>query len=296
MRRWTFLVAAAVALLAAGSAALAAVGLRVRNRRAPTSAAAEAAIAGSGARWQSEQVRAADGVPLSAWLFTPFQASDAAVLVLHGNGGRRDSMLPHVRYLLAAGYTVLAPDSRGHGASGGAIETYGLREVDDVRRWTDLLSHLHTIRRVYGIGESLGASILIQTLPADKRLRAIVADSPFATFEDAAYDRMQLRAHLPRPIAWTPIQLGLSYGRAVYGIDLRHVSPLAAIHDATTPVLLIHGTADRRTPLYHSQALHNSNKRSTELWEVPDADHTRALKVQPEEYRRRVRAWFEEHR
>src|SRR6185369_6080176 len=144
MRRWTFLVAAAVALLAAGSAALAAVGLRVRTRRAPTSAAAEAAIAGSGARWQSEQVRAADGVPLSAWLFTPFQANDAAVLVLHGNGGRRDSMLPHVRYLLAAGYTVLAPDSRGHGASGGAIETYGLREVDDVRRWTDLLSHLHT--------------------------------------------------------------------------------------------------------------------------------------------------------
>ena len=295
MRRWILLTAAAAALLGVGSAALAEVGLRVRNRLAPPAAAAETAIAGTGARWQSEQVTASDGAFLSAWLFTPARTNGADVLLLHGNGARRDSMLPHVRYLLDAGYTVLTPDSRGHGASGGAIETYGLRETGDIRRWLDLLSHLHTGGRIYGLGESLGAAILIQTLPTDHRLRAVVADSPFATFEDAAYDRLRRIAWLPRPIAWTPLQLGLSYGRTVYGVDLRQASPWAAIRATNTPVLLIHGAADRRTAIYHSRNLRAANPRATDLWEVSGAGHTQARARQPDEYRRRVLAWFEEH-
>jgi hypothetical protein len=282
-------------LLIAGSAALAEAGLRVRHRGAPPISAAESAVAGTGARWQSEQVRTAAGVTLDAWLFTPPRPNGGAVLVLHGNGARRDSMMPHVRYLLAGGYTVLAPDLRAHGASGGNIETYGLLETGDVTRWLDLLAGLHGNTRLYGLGESLGAAVLIQALPAEKRLRAVVADSAFATFENAAFDRLSRRLYLPRALAWTPPHLGLAYGRAMYSVDLRQSSPAAAIRFVRTPVLLIHGANDRSTPLYHSRELHAANSSATELWEVPDAGHTGSRTAQPEEYRRRVVDWFGAH-
>jgi alpha-beta hydrolase superfamily lysophospholipase len=295
LRRSLLLAAAGGALLAAASALLAEVGLRVRNRRPPVSADAEAVVSGTGARWQSEQVQGADGVTLQAWLFTPAQPNGGAVLVLHGNGARRDSMMPHVRYLLAAGYTVLTPDSRAHGASGGDIETYGLREAADARGWLDLLASLHGNRRLYGLGESLGAVILIEALPREKRLRAVVADCPFATFEEAAYNRLAQRLYLPRPAAWAPLQLGLVYSRAVYGVDLRQVSPIAAIRRSVTPVLLIHGTEDNATPPFHSRHLREANPGATELWEVPGAGHTQSRALRPDEYRRRVIAWFRGH-
>jgi dipeptidyl aminopeptidase/acylaminoacyl peptidase len=286
---------AAVTLVGAGSAGLAEVGLRVRHRIAPPAAAAESAVAGTGARWQSEQVRAADGVTLDAWLFTPPNPNGGAVLVLHGNGERRDAMVPHIRYLLAAGYSVLAPDSRGHGGSGGNIETYGLRETADLGRWLDLLGSLHGNVRFYGLGESLGAAILIQSLATEKRLSAVVADSPFATFEEAAFNRLSRRLFLPRAIGWTPVQLGFVYSRAVYGLDLRAAAPIEAIRASHTPVLLIHGLKDVATPAYHSRELHQANPGMTELWEVPEAGHTRSRTVQPEEYRRRVVSWFGGH-
>jgi dipeptidyl aminopeptidase/acylaminoacyl peptidase len=295
MRRTLLLSAAAITLLAAGSIALAEAGLRVRHRGAPPATAAESAVAGTGARWQSEQVRAADGVLLDAWLFTPAQPNGGAVLVLHGNAARRDSMMPHARYLLAAGYTVLTPDSRAHGSSGGNIETYGLRETDDAHRWINLLASLHGNSRLYGLGESLGAAILIEALPGEKRLRAVVADCPFATLEEAAYDRLSRRLYLPRTLAWAPLQLGLSYGRAVYGVDLLQASPVTAIRQSTAPVLLIHGTRDLSTLPYHSRQLHAANPGATELWEVPGAGHTQSRAMQPEEYRRRVLAWFGGH-
>jgi pimeloyl-ACP methyl ester carboxylesterase len=295
MRRVLLFSAAAAALLLAGSAALAEAGLRVRHRGTPAVSAAEAVVAGTGARWQSEQVRSGGGVTLDGWLFTPARTNGGAVLALHGNGARRESMMPHVRYLLAAGYTVLAPDQRAHGASGGDIETYGLREAGDVRHWLDLLASLHGNARLYGLGESLGAAVLIQALPAEKRLRAVVADCPFATFEDAAFDRLYRRLYLPRFLAWTPLHLGLAYSRAIHGVDLRESSPAAAMRSVTTPVLLIHGMDDRSTPLRHSRDLHAANPAATELWEVPAAGHTRSRAAQPDEYQHRVVAWFGAH-
>ena len=50
---------------------------------------------------------------------TPARPNGAAAIVLHGVGDTRLGVLGQARFLLDAGYTVLTPDSRGHGASGG---------------------------------------------------------------------------------------------------------------------------------------------------------------------------------
>jgi len=56
-------------------------------------------------------------------------------------GDTRLGMLAHAAFLLREGFTVLTPDLRGHGVSGGPITTYGIREARDVHSWTDWLTN-----------------------------------------------------------------------------------------------------------------------------------------------------------
>jgi hypothetical protein len=283
------LAAAAAPILVAEGA------LHIPFRPNPESAYADSIARGSAAVWETARVSADDGVVLDGWLFTPRDPNGSGVILLHGVGDTRVGMMTHAEYLLRAGFTVLAPDARGHGASGGRVISYGIREAGDVHTWTNWLLQHRPIAHLYGLGESMGAAILLQSLPREPRFRAIVADCPFDSFEDIAYYRLEHASGLNRWASWPVVQVGFLYARAVYGVNLYKASPADAIRDATTPILLIHGTADVNIPPSHSRSLHAINPRATTLWLVPGATHVSSVSKCPEEYVQRVTAWFTSH-
>src|SRR5262249_35048222 len=125
---------------------------------------------------------------------------------------------------------------------------------------------------------------------------AIVADCPFASFEEIAFDRLSQNGLRSHALSWPIIELGFAYARLRYAVDLWNASPAAALAHSQTPVLLIHGAADDNIPPRHSRALHAINRAQTELWEVPGAGHVASLSAQPPAYRHRVLTWFEAHR
>jgi hypothetical protein len=264
-------------------------------RRQPDPAEANWVAEAASATWQSVGIAAADGAPLSAWLFTPRQPNGSAVILLHGVNDTRRGVLYHAIYLLQAGFTVLTPDSRGHGASGGGLLTYGIREASDIHAWADELFRAFHVQRLYGMGESLGAAILIESLPREPRFRAVVAECPFSTFQDVAYYRIEHVSRLGRWASWPITHVGFFYVRLRYGVDLTQASPAAAIRATEVPILLIHGTRDVNIPPYHSQTLHALNPQATTLWLVPGAVHVRASGAQPDEFVRRVIGWFRSH-
>lgn len=269
--------------------------LHIRERPRPEAAEADAIARDTASAWEPVRATAADGVALDGWLFTSRAPNGSAVVLLHGIGATRVAMAFHAAYLLRAGFTVLAPDSRGHGSSGGSLITYGIREAGDVHTWAGWLFQNRHIEHLYGLGESLGAAILIESLPHEPRFRAVVAECPFDSFEDIAYYRLEQISGLGRWASWPVAQTGFLYSRLVYGLDLRQASPAAAIRSTTVPVLLIHGTGDTRTPPGQSAALHALNPQSTTLWMVPGATHVSALSRSPQEYVRRVTEWFRSH-
>ena len=268
--------------------------LHIWQRSAPVAAFAETFSRQTAASWETVQVAATDGVVLDGWLFTPRQPNGAAVIALHGVGDDRLGMMAHAAFLVRAGYTVLAPDCRGHGNSGGDIVSYGVRERDDVHRWADLLLRRPAIHRLYGIGQSMGASILLESLRREPRFRALVADCPFATFEEVAYDRLEQRGMLGSAVSWPVVQIGFLYTSLRYGLNLRDASPADAVRATKIPILLIHGGADANIPPRHSRRLHALNPVATQLWEVPGAGHVASLATTPQQYQQRVIAWFEQ--
>jgi pimeloyl-ACP methyl ester carboxylesterase len=78
-------------------------------------------------------ITAFDGVVLRA-AFVNAGRSDC-VIVLHGIHDSHKGALGFAPRFVRAGYSVLAPDARGHGASAGDLVTFGVLEANDVLRW-----------------------------------------------------------------------------------------------------------------------------------------------------------------
>ena len=126
-----------------------------------------------------------------------------------------------------------------------------------------------------------------------------MAECPFADLKAAAEIRVRRILPLPgwtsRPVARIVVASGVLYARLRYGFDYRQVSPIAAMAQTRTPILLIHGLEDQETPYWHSQRLAQANPAAV-LWLVPHANHVRASSTDPNGFRRRVLDWFAQHR
>lgn len=235
---------------------------------------------------------------LRAWLIEPLQGNGKAVILLHGLGDNRLGMLGYAQVLLSHGYAVLMPDSRAHGESGGDLATYGIIERDDIRRWFEWLEQTERPACIYGLGESMGAAQLLESLTVEPHFCAVIAESSFATFREIAYDRMGQRfgtgPWLGRTILRPVVEIALLIARVRYHVDLTQASPETTVAHTHVPVMLIHGVIDSNIPLRHALRLVARNPQLT-LWQVPGADHCGAMSVARQEFEQRVVAWFEMH-
>lgn len=242
------------------------------------------------------QVTAGDGVILRA-SFVAAPNARHCVMLLHGISDSRAGALGFAPMFVDAGYSVLAADSRAHGASGGELTTFGLLERADVLGWASWLRE-RGCGRLFGLGESLGGSILIQAAAQEPAFAAIVAESAFSDLRSIAEYRIVQSLNGPQPFtrvgAKAVLLSGVLYARLRYGLDLKQASPLIAARRLTTPLLLIHGSDDVHTPPDHSRAIAAAAPGSV-LWIVPGALHTSASSKEPAEFRRRVLEWFASH-
>jgi fermentation-respiration switch protein FrsA (DUF1100 family) len=244
-------------------------------------------------------VIASDGAILRGWLFAVSHGNGDAAILLHGQGDNRAGMLGNADMLLRRGYSVLLPDARAQGDSGGTIATYGLKEKDDLRRWFEWLERNLAPRCIDGLGDSMGAAILLQAVAIEPGFCAVVAESSFASFREAGYDRLgqafRTGPWLGRTVLLPAVTAGFVYADIRYGVDFERASPEIAVARSRVPVLLIHGLADDNLPPRHSERIKAGNP-SVVLWEPASAGHCGAAGAEPEEYQRRVVGWFETHR
>jgi len=245
----------------------------------------------------SVEIKAADGAVLSAWFLEPSRPTGHCVAVLHGIGDTRLGARGFSPMFLKAGYSVLLPDSRGHGDSGGEITTYGEKEADDAIRWTEWMRR-RGCRDVFGLGESLGAAILLEAAGQRPAFNAIAAECAYSGFFAIAEERLARATQLPefaaKAIVAPVIFSGIAYARIRYGIHLWDIDPAEAARKTNTPILLIHGVADRRTSAENSRRI-AAHAPTVQLWLVPGADHVAAYVTDPAGFESHVLTFFAKH-
>jgi len=259
---------------------------------------ADVTFAQIGAKREDFEVRAADGTMLRGWKVRAAKPNCAWVLVFHGVADNRYGMTEHARLLLQAGYSVVMMDQRAHGASDGVIASYGWLERKDTSAVIDALLQTEHPTYLFALGNSMGASIALQSAGQDKRLEALVAEAPFADLQEAAYDYAGLQRWptlgktLFAPGAWTVVYRG----EKLAGFPARDVSSVKAVQQRAFPVLLICDGADVVLPCRHSEEILKAATGPKELWRVPGALHTGALGAAPAEFRQRVISFFDRER
>lgn len=249
------------------------------------------------AELQNASITTSDGMVLRAWNIQPHHGNGDAVMLFHGLADNRLGMTGYAQLLLRHGYAVLLPDARAHGTSGGELATYGLLERNDIHQWFDWLAIKNHPHCIYGLGESMGAAQLLQSVSGTP-FCAVAAESSFSNFREIAYDRMGQPFHLGpwfgRILLRPVVETAFLRARWKYGLNMRSISPEDSVAAGKVPVLLIHGQIDSNVPVRHSRRIHQHDPR-TVLWEVPNADHCGAISAAPQEFEQRVLSWFSTH-
>jgi uncharacterized protein len=237
---------------------------------------------------------ALDGVRLHGW-YVPAPEARAVVLLCHGYLGNREGMVPHARFLHAAGYSILLFDFRAQGESRGNLCTFGYREALDVRgavRYVRDREDTHDLP-IAGLGLSMGAVALVMAAPDTPELKAIVADGMYPNLAQAISRRCD---RLFGPVSRLAQPIVTYFVTRELGARPEDVSPLVtAAQLEDHPVLFIHADEDIYLTPEHAAALHDGHAGPKALWRAATAPHIRGLRVEPEAYARQVLDFFAEH-
>jgi pimeloyl-ACP methyl ester carboxylesterase len=211
-------------------------------------------------------------------------------VIVHGGGGDRTGAVRHTELLARHGYGVLLYDSRGRGESEGTPVAMGWGWEKDVAGALDFLQERPDVDpdRIGGLGLSTGADVLFEVAAEDRDLKAVVADG--ATAESFADVRALRGLDEATPYWWTMytaarVLSGSSPGEPLNDLVAK-VSP--------TPLLLVSTGGSLPAELEMNRFYAEVAREPFELWELPDVDHTAAIRERPREYERRVIGFFDQ--
>ena len=239
--------------------------------------------------WQDISMPSRFGYSLIGTFIPNPQATDKTLIFLHGFTESRLAGLSYLNIYLNAGYNLLLVDSRAHGESGGESVTWGVYEKYDVDQWVDWLRNRYPTGTIGMHGISMGAATALLHAglnESNKRVAFYIADSSYADFEALLTDQMNQRLQLPGNI---PPQILLPYANAVAYLRSQFTfgdaSPIKVVQQVTTPVLYIHGEADRLVPASMSQQLYSATKGQRQIQLFPRADHVSSIFTDRSRYR-----------
>jgi dipeptidyl aminopeptidase/acylaminoacyl peptidase len=240
-----------------------------------------------------------DGLQIAGW-YVPSAGSTRAIIVVHGKDQSRATeffdKFPNGRLtemsagLQAAGFAVLMIDLRGHGQSGDARFSFGLRERQDVMGAADWLkTQGFRPGSIGALGVSLGAASAVGAAAEDSDIGAVVVDSGFAEWCPVMYANWTSATGLPDALI-PPARL---MTRLLYGYDVCDARPVTEIgRIAPRPVLLIHTVRDQLIAASHVDQM-KAALPSAELWMASGLEHARNYNADPAEYLRRVTEFFD---
>lgn len=247
--------------------------------------------AGYGLAYEEVTFPAADGLQLRG-VWVPVPGSERAVLLLHSHGSNLDETMQHVPPLHQAGFNVFLFDFRAHGGSQGQLATFGYQERQDLLGAIEFVK-ARGAKRIGVLGFSYGGMVAMLTAPLCPDIHAIVSDGGPARLRSVIEARAK-RWHLPRLLGRFLGWLTVAITSARLDVNLFRLEPIRWVGKiAPRPIFFIHGELDPYLPDF--DALYAAAGEPKQAWRLPGVGHTHASQVQPEEYYRRVVAFFQQY-
>ena len=243
-----------------------------------------------GLAYESVTLATDDGVRLAGWYLA--STNRAGVVLLHGAGSTRSSVLDEAAVLARHGFGVLLVDARGHGDSEGRAMDFGWHGDADIDAATRFLANQTEIdrQRIGVVGMSMGGEEALGASATNELLRAVVAEGATArTARDEAWlsDQYGFRGlvqeQLERIQDWVTDALTSASAPT---------SSRAAVEASGETRYLLITAGDVADEAHAAAYVAAAAPARVETWAVPDAGHTEGLQTAPEEWEARVVAFL----
>jgi fermentation-respiration switch protein FrsA (DUF1100 family) len=239
---------------------------------------------------------AGDAIRISGWYFRAADATPEAprpvIVLCHGIWTGRRECLPLALRFNAAGYNVLTFDFRAHGLSDGRFTSVGHHETNDVLGAIEYVKARPDVdtSRIGVVGFSMGAAAAIQAVARAEDVAALVADSAYATFLDAAKYSFRVITRVPQfPMA----PMAMRWAKWLVNVDAGKLRPIDVIgRISPRPLLITHGALDEIVPVAHAHSLFKAAGEPKDLWIDPQAHHVGARDLDTDAYFVRIEEFF----
>ena len=218
----------------------------------------------------------ADQGELQAWWIPAGQPNAPTLLYLHGNYRNIGNNLEHTLRLHNLGFNVLLSDYRGYGKSSGGRPNEAKVYEDAEAAWQYLLKQRGVKpQQAFIYGHSLGGAIAIDLAMHHPEAAGLIIESSFTSMVE-----MGKLAYPFLPVDWL--------------LDQRF-DALKKISRLKIPVLLIHGTWDKRVPVKMAQQLYAAAPQPKTLTLIEGGEHNNSGAVGWTEYRDAVTAFVKQY-
>lgn len=213
---------------------------------------------------------------LQAWWIPAGQPNAPTLLYLHGNYRNIGNNLEHTLRLHNLGFNVLLSDYRGYGKSSGGRPNEAKVYQDAEAAWQYLLK-VRGVKpqQAFIYGHSLGGAIAIDLAMHHPEVAGLIIESSFTSMVE-----MGKLAYPFLPVDWL--------------LDQRF-DALKKISRLKIPVLLIHGTWDKRVPVQMAQQLYAAAPQPKTLTLIEGGEHNNSGAVGWTEYRDAVTAFVKQY-
>jgi pimeloyl-ACP methyl ester carboxylesterase len=190
-----------------------------------------------------------------------------------------------------AGFNTLVVDQRAHGESEGTCINFGVKEKYDCISWINYaLARFGKDKEIHLSGVSMGASTVLMAcgLGLPKNVKSVIADSPFSSPSEII-EKVCGDMGYPPKLAMPFVKLGAK----VFGNLSLQGSAVEAVKNATVPILIIHGEADKFVPCEMSRKIFEANPDKITLATFEGAGHGLSYIKHHEQYNDTVRTFLE---
>ena len=209
--------------------------------------------------------RGADQGELYAWWIPAEKTNVPTLLYLHGNHRNIGNNLEHTHRLHRLGFNVLSVDYRGYGKSSGGKPNETKVHEDAEAAWQYLIKQRSIQpQQIFIYGHSLGGAIAIDLALHHSKAAGLIIESTFTSMAE-----MGKLSYPFLPISWLLNQRFESQEK---------------ISRLNIPLLLIHGTWDKRVPVSMAKKLYSLAPQPKTLLLIEGGEHNNSGAVGWVEY------------
>lgn len=209
-----------------------------------------------------------DSARTSCW-YIPTDIAIGTVVIYHGYGGTKSSMLDKADEFLVMRYNVLLPDFMGCGDTPGDQCTIGFYESAQVKSCCDYLASQGE-ENIVLFGTSMGAVAIMKSLSEDSLVvQGAILECPFGSMYEttcARFDMMELPSF---PMAG----LLVFWGGVENGFWAFGHNPTEYASNISVPVLLMYGEKDPKVSRAEIDEIYANLPGSKELVTFKEAGH-----------------------